>query len=74
MSRWPLWAILTPGEPSRLERRVRAALMLDEDEEDGKEPSFEVIQGRGRYYDRCCRSGDLGGEYGNSPVLHHPLS
>jgi hypothetical protein len=50
MSRWPLWAVLTPGDPARLERRVRAALMLEEDEEAGKEPSFEVIPGSGRYH------------------------
>ncbi|HYO59074.1 hypothetical protein [Archangium sp.] len=50
MSQWPLWAVLTPGEPSRLERRVRAALMLDEDGDDGKEPSFEVIPGTRRYH------------------------
>jgi hypothetical protein len=52
MSRWPLWAVLSPGEPAWLEGRVRAALMLedDEDEEDGKEPSFEVITGSGHYH------------------------
>lgn len=50
MSRWPLWAVLTPGEPASLERRVRAALMLEQDEEHGEEPSFEVIPGSGRYH------------------------
>jgi hypothetical protein len=51
MNQWPLWAVLTPGEPVRLESRVRAALMLDEeDEEDGEEPSFKIIPGRGRYH------------------------
>ncbi len=50
MSRWPLWAVLAPGEPAWLESRVRAALMLEEDEEDGKEPSFEIIPGSGRYH------------------------
>src|ERR1044071_1822754 len=50
MSRWPLWAVLTPGEPAQLERRIRAVLMLEENEEDGKEPSFEVIPGSGRYH------------------------
>jgi hypothetical protein len=47
---WPLWAVLTPGEPARLERRIRAALMLEEDEEDGKVPSFEIIPGSGPYH------------------------
>ncbi|MFE8605651.1 hypothetical protein [Archangium violaceum] len=47
MSRIPLWAILTPGEPARLESHVRDALMSDADE---KEPSFEVISGSGRYH------------------------
>jgi hypothetical protein len=50
MSRWPLWAVLTPGEPSRLGRRVCAALMFEEDEEDEDAPSFEVIPSRGRYH------------------------
>ncbi len=47
MSRWPLWAVLTPGEPARLESHVRDALMLDADE---KGSSFEVISGSGRYH------------------------
>ncbi|HEX5745436.1 MAG TPA: hypothetical protein VFZ09_04275 [Archangium sp.] len=46
MSQWPLWAVLTPGDPVQLERRVRSALML----EDEKEPSFEVIPGSGLYH------------------------
>ncbi|HYO53387.1 hypothetical protein [Archangium sp.] len=50
MNRWPLWAVLTPGEPAQLEGRVRAALMLEEDEDHGEEPSFEVIPGSGRYH------------------------
>jgi hypothetical protein len=49
MSRWPLWAVLTPGEPSRLGLRALAALMF-EDEDDGDAPSFEVIPGRDRYH------------------------
>src|SRR5690242_711326 len=50
MSRWPLWAVLTPGEPARLESRARAIVMPDWDEEDGEEPPFEVIPGSGRYH------------------------
>lgn len=50
MNRWPLWAVLTPGEPAGLERRIRAALMLEEDKEDGKALSIEVIPGSGRYH------------------------
>lgn len=50
MSRVPLWAVLAPGEPTRLASRVRIALMLDEDEADGTEPSFEIIQGSGPYH------------------------
>ncbi|KFA94403.1 hypothetical protein Q664_02995 [Archangium violaceum Cb vi76] len=49
MSRWPLWAILAPGEPAWLERRARTIVMTEEDEEDGKEQPFEVIVGSGRY-------------------------
>jgi hypothetical protein len=49
MSRWPLWAVLTPGEPARLGRRVRAALTFEE-EDDEDATSFEVIPGRGRYH------------------------
>ncbi|MFY0572883.1 hypothetical protein ACN28E_54895 [Archangium lansingense] len=47
MSKWPLWAVLTPGEPVRLESHVCDALMLEADE---KESSFEVITGNGRYH------------------------
>jgi hypothetical protein len=50
MSRWPLWAVLTPGEPVRLESRARALVMTDLDVELGKEPPFEVISGSGRYH------------------------
>jgi hypothetical protein len=50
MSRWPLWAVLAPGEPARLESRARAIAMTDLDEELGKEQPFEVIPGRGRYH------------------------
>ncbi|KFA90284.1 hypothetical protein [Archangium violaceum] len=64
MNRWPLWAVLTPGEPARLERRIRAALMLEEDEEDGKEPSFEIIPGSGRYHAIVGTDpGDVGAEF-----------
>lgn len=50
MSRWPLWAVLAPGEPARLESRARAIVMTDLDEELGKEQPFEVIPGNGRYH------------------------
>jgi hypothetical protein len=50
MSRWPLWAVLTPGEPARLESRARAIVMTDLDEELGKEPPFKIIPGSGRYH------------------------
>jgi hypothetical protein len=50
MSRYPLWAVLTPGEPPSLESRARAIVMTDWDEEDGKEPPFEVIQGIDHYH------------------------
>ncbi|HYO57012.1 hypothetical protein [Archangium sp.] len=50
MSRYPFWAVLTPGEPARLESRARAIVMTEADEEDGKEPPFEVIPGNGRYH------------------------
>ena len=41
MSRWPLWGVLAPGEPARLESRARAIVMTEEDEEDGEEQPFE---------------------------------
>ncbi|KFA88398.1 hypothetical protein [Archangium violaceum] len=50
MSRWPLWAVLAPGEPAQLESRALAIAMPDWEEEDGDEPPFEVIPGSGRYH------------------------
>ena len=50
MSRWPLWAVLAPGEPARLESRALAIAMPDWDEEDGEELPFELISGSGRYH------------------------
>jgi hypothetical protein len=50
MSRWPLWAVLAPGEPARLESRALAIAMPDWDEEDGEELPFEFIAGSGRYH------------------------
>ncbi len=50
MSRGPFWGVLAPGEPARLERRARAILMTEEDEEDGEEQPFELIPGSGRYH------------------------
>jgi hypothetical protein len=46
MSRYPLWAVLAPGEPSWLERRARDTLLLEEDEQS----PFAVIPGSGRYH------------------------
>jgi hypothetical protein len=63
MSRWPLWAVLTPGEVPQLESHARSALLLEEDEEDGKEPSFEIIPGSGRYHAIVGTAlGDMGAE------------
>jgi hypothetical protein len=50
MSRWPLWAVLAPGEPARLESRALAIAMPDWDEEDGEELPFEFIPGSGPYH------------------------
>jgi hypothetical protein len=46
MSRYPLWAVLAPGEPAWLERRARDIEALEDDEEQ----TFEVIRGSGRYH------------------------
>jgi hypothetical protein len=50
MSRYPLWAVLAPGEPSWMKKRAYAALELEEDEEDEDGPPFEVVPGSGRYH------------------------
>jgi len=50
MSRWPLWAVLTPGEPARLESRARAIVMADLEQELGEEQPFEVIPGSDHYH------------------------
>jgi hypothetical protein len=50
MSRYSFWAVLTPGEPARLESRARAIVMTEWDEEEGREPPFELIRGSGRYH------------------------
>jgi len=50
MSRWPLWAVLAPGEPARLESRARSIVMTELDQELGKEQPFEVIPGSGHYH------------------------
>jgi hypothetical protein len=50
MNRWPLWAVLAPGEPIRLESRARSIVMTDLDQELGKEQPFEIIPGSGRYH------------------------
>ena len=50
MSRWPLWAVLAPGEPSWMKKRAFAVLELNEGEEDEEGPPFEVRLGSGRYH------------------------
>ena len=50
MSQWPLWAVLAPGEPTRLESRALAIVLPDWDEEDGEALPFEFIPGTGRYH------------------------
>ena len=50
MSRWPLWAVLAPGEPARLESLARSIVMTDLDQELGKAQPFEVILGSGHYH------------------------
>ncbi|WP_152622291.1 hypothetical protein [Archangium violaceum] len=49
MNQWPLWAVLAPGEPARLESRALVIVMPDW-EEDGEEQPFEVIPGSGHYH------------------------
>lgn len=49
MTRYPVWAVLTPGKPTLLESRTRSIVMTEWDEEDGKEPPFEIIPGSGLY-------------------------
>jgi hypothetical protein len=46
MSRYPLWAVLAPGEPAWLERRAHEIILREEDEAS----PFEVIRGSGRYH------------------------
>lgn len=50
MSRWPLWAVLAPVEPARLESLARSILMTDLDQELGKEQPFEIILGSVHYH------------------------
>jgi hypothetical protein len=50
MSRWPLWAVLAPGDPAQLESRARSIVMSDLEQELGKEQPFEVITGSGHYH------------------------
>jgi len=50
MSHWPLWAVLAPGEPARLESRALSIVLPDWDEEDGEELPFEFIPGTGQYH------------------------
>lgn len=50
MNRWPLWAVLAPGNPAHLESRARAIVMTEEEEEDGEELPFEISPGRDGYH------------------------
>jgi hypothetical protein len=53
MRLYPPWAVLAPGEPAWLEQRARAALGLDEDEEDlgiVVESSFQIAPGGSHYH------------------------
>ncbi|HEX5745583.1 MAG TPA: hypothetical protein VFZ09_05010 [Archangium sp.] len=50
MSRWPLWAVLAPGDPTRLASRARSIVMSDLDQELGKEQPFDVVPGSGHYH------------------------
>ena len=50
MRQWPLWAVLAPGEPNRLESRALSIVLPDWDEEDGEELPFKFIPGSGRYH------------------------
>jgi hypothetical protein len=50
MSGWPVWGVLTPGEPAQLENRARSIVMTEMEQELGKEQPFKVIPGRGRYH------------------------
>jgi len=50
MSQWPLWAVLAPGDPARLESRALSIVLPDWDEEDGEELPFEFIPGTGQYH------------------------
>jgi hypothetical protein len=53
MRLYPPWAVLAPGEPAWLEERARAALGLDEDEEDFGivvESSFKIAPGGSHYH------------------------
>ena len=50
MNQRTVWAVLVPGKFSWLEAHARAALVLEEDEEDAREPSFKVTMGSDRYH------------------------
>lgn len=50
MNRWPLWAVLVPGDPSWMKKRAFDALGLEEYEEDEEGPPFELSLGSGRYH------------------------
>jgi hypothetical protein len=50
MSQRTIWAVLVPGKFSWVEAHARSALVLEEDEEDAREPSFKVLMGSGHYH------------------------
>jgi hypothetical protein len=51
MSGYVHWAVLAPGEPAWLERQARAALCLDDEEEEGEvELPFKIAQGGSHYH------------------------
>ena len=50
MNRWPLWAVLAPGEPSWMKRRAFAAMGLEEGAEDEEGPPFDISLGSGHYH------------------------
>jgi hypothetical protein len=50
MRLYPPWAVLAPGEPAWLEERVRAALGLEEEEDDDVESPFKIVPGGSQYH------------------------
>jgi hypothetical protein len=50
MRLYPPWAVLAPGEPAWLEERARAALGLEEEEDDDVESPFKIVPGSSQYH------------------------